>query len=137
MLKTRPGDLVMPDPFEWFFSQYLDYFRPYKNQGKPDYKGYPIESMVIFLDHLGQFGNIEENLGPYWTFWDHFYPLGINGIKGIKGIKGINGWFHKQHFSHPWCFSGFTYEPLYQFSSLDLKITPYIGQINFWKYNEQ
>ena len=30
--KTRPGDLVMPDPFGWPFSQNLDNFRPYKNQ---------------------------------------------------------------------------------------------------------
>ena len=30
--KTRPGDLVMLDPFGWLFIQNLDYFRPYKNQ---------------------------------------------------------------------------------------------------------
>ena len=56
--KTRPGDLVMPDPFWWFFNENLDYFRPYKNQVEPDYKGHPIEFMVDFLDQFGPFGKI-------------------------------------------------------------------------------
>ena len=43
-----------------FFSQNLDYFRPYKTQIEPGYKGHPIELMVNFLDHLGPFGNIED-----------------------------------------------------------------------------
>ena len=30
LIKTKPGDLVMPDPFGWLFSQNLDYFRPYE-----------------------------------------------------------------------------------------------------------
>ena len=47
--KTRPGDLVMPDPFGWLFSDNLDYFKPYKNQFKPGYKGHPIELMVDIL----------------------------------------------------------------------------------------
>ena len=47
--KTRPGDLVMPDPFGWLFSDDLDYFKPYKNQFKPGYKGHPIELMVDIL----------------------------------------------------------------------------------------
>ena len=42
---TRPGDLVMPDPFGWLFSQHSDYFRTYKNQVEPGYKGHPIELM--------------------------------------------------------------------------------------------
>ena len=46
-LLTRPGDLVMPDPFGCFLSQNLDYFRPYKNRVKPGYKYHPIEFMVI------------------------------------------------------------------------------------------
>ena len=29
---TNSGDLVMPDPFWWLFSQNLDNFRPYKTQ---------------------------------------------------------------------------------------------------------
>ena len=40
--ETRPGDLVMPDPFGCLFSENLDYFRPYKNQVEPGYKGHPI-----------------------------------------------------------------------------------------------
>ena len=46
--ETRPGDLVMPDPFEWLFSQNLDNFRAYKTQIEPGYKGHPIEFMVYF-----------------------------------------------------------------------------------------
>ena len=56
--KTRPGDLVMPNPFGWLFSQNIDYFRPYKNQVEPGYNGHPIELMVIFL---------KDNLGPLKT----------------------------------------------------------------------
>ena len=47
--ETRPGDLVMPDPFGWLFGQNLDYLRPYKNQVESGYKGHPIEFMVDFL----------------------------------------------------------------------------------------
>ena len=46
---TRPGDLVMSDPFGWLFSQNVDYFRPYKKQVVPSYKGHPIEFMVDFF----------------------------------------------------------------------------------------
>ena len=42
-----------------FLSQNLDYFRPYKTQVEPGYKGHPMEFMVDFLDRLGPFGNIE------------------------------------------------------------------------------
>ena len=64
-------------PYGWFFlNKIFDYFRPYKNQFKPGYKGHPIEFMVIFLDNLGPFWNIEDRLRPDWTFWDHFVPLG-------------------------------------------------------------
>ena len=38
----------MPDPFGWLFSNFFDYFRPYKNQVEPGYKGNPIEFMVFF-----------------------------------------------------------------------------------------
>ena len=56
----------MPDLFGYFFCcQNLDYFRPYKNQFKPGYKGHPIEFMVTLLDHLGPFGSIEDHLRPY------------------------------------------------------------------------
>ena len=65
----------MPDPFVWLFSKNFDYFRPYKNQVEPGYKGHPIEFMVDFLDHLGPFGTIEDHLRPYWLFWDHFLPF--------------------------------------------------------------
>ena len=47
-LKTRPGDLVIPDPFAWFLNQNVDYFRPYKNHVKPGYKGHSIKFMVVF-----------------------------------------------------------------------------------------
>ena len=47
-VKTRPGDLVMPDPFRRLFSQNFDYFRTYKNHVEPGYKGHPIEFMVDF-----------------------------------------------------------------------------------------
>ena len=63
----------MPDPFEWLYSENLDYSRPFKNQVETGYKGHPIKFMVIFFfDNLGPFGIIEEYSGPYWTFWDHF-----------------------------------------------------------------
>ena len=62
----------MPDPFGWFFIQNLDYFRPYKNQVKPSYKGNLIEFMVDFLDNLEPIWNIEDHLGPILTFLDHF-----------------------------------------------------------------
>ena len=39
----------MPDPFGWRFNKNLDYFRPYKNQVEPGYKGHPIEFMVDFF----------------------------------------------------------------------------------------
>ena len=55
--KTRPRDLVMPDPFG-LFSQSLDYFKPYKNQVEPGYKGHPIEFIVDFLR-------------PFRTIWDY------------------------------------------------------------------
>ena len=56
----------MPDPFGCLFSQNLDYFRPYKNQVEPGYKGHPIEFMVdFFKDHLGPFETIEDHLRPY------------------------------------------------------------------------
>ena len=55
----------MPDPFGRLLSQNLDYFRPYKNQIEPGYKGHPIEFMVHFLDHLGPFGTIEDHLRLY------------------------------------------------------------------------
>ena len=42
---TRPG---FAGPIWMIFSQNLDYFRPYKNQIKPGYKGHPIEFMVDF-----------------------------------------------------------------------------------------
>ena len=48
LIKNRPGDMVMPDPIGWLFSQILDYFRPYKNQVEPGCKGHPMEFMVIF-----------------------------------------------------------------------------------------
>ena len=38
----------------------LDYLRTYKTQVEPGYKGHPIEFMIIFFDHLGPFGNIED-----------------------------------------------------------------------------
>ena len=60
-LKTRPGDLVMPDPIGWLFNQNLDYFRPYKNQDEPSYKGHPMEFMVDFIDHLGPFRTIKDH----------------------------------------------------------------------------
>ena len=67
----------MPNPFGWFFSQNLDYFRPYKNQVKPGYKDYPIKFMVNLLEQLGPLGNIKDHLRPYWTFGTiFFYPLG-------------------------------------------------------------
>ena len=66
VLKTRPGDLVMPDPFGLLFSKILYYFRPYKNQVEPGYKGHTIAFMVdVFLEHLGPFGTIEDHLRPY------------------------------------------------------------------------
>ena len=49
----------MPDPFGLLLSKNLDYFRPYKNQVEPGYKGHPIKFMVNSLDHLGPFGTIE------------------------------------------------------------------------------
>ena len=52
----------MPDPFEELFSQNLDYFRPYKNQVEPGYKGHPIELMVDFFR-------------PFRTIWDHWRPF--------------------------------------------------------------
>ena len=36
----------MQDQFGRLFSQKVDYFRPYKNQDEPGYKGHPIEFMV-------------------------------------------------------------------------------------------
>ena len=45
---TRPGYLVMPDPFGWLFSENLDYFRPYKKQVETGCKGYPIQFIVNF-----------------------------------------------------------------------------------------
>ena len=53
----------MPDPLGCLFSQHLDYFRPYKKQVEPGYKGHPI--MVNFLNHLGPFRTIEDNFRPY------------------------------------------------------------------------
>ena len=55
----------MPEPFGGLFDHCLDYFRPYKNQVEPVYKGHPIEFMVNCLDHLGPFGTIEDHLRPY------------------------------------------------------------------------
>ena len=52
----------MPDPFRGLFDQSLDYFRPYKNQVEPVYKGHPIKFMVdFFLDHLGPLKTIEDH----------------------------------------------------------------------------
>ena len=39
----------MPDPFGWLFIKIFDYFRPYKNQVDPGYKGHPIEFMFDFF----------------------------------------------------------------------------------------
>ena len=86
-VKTRPGDLVMPDQLGLLFSQNLDYFRPYKNQVEPGYEGHPNEFTIIFLDHFGLFGTIEDHLGPYWKFWDHFF------------------FYLKNHFEHSACQS--------------------------------
>ena len=55
----------MPDPFGGLFSQNFDYFRSYKNQVEPGYKGNFIEFMVYVLDHLGPFGTVEDHLRPY------------------------------------------------------------------------
>ena len=60
--KTRPEDLVMPDPFECVFSQNLDDFKHYKNQVELGYKGHPIEFMV---DFFRPFRIIENHLRPY------------------------------------------------------------------------
>ena len=59
IIKTRPEDLVVPHPFGWLFCPNLDYFRPYKNQVEPGYKGHHIEFMVIFF-------------WPFTTIWDHW-----------------------------------------------------------------
>ena len=51
----RPG---YAGPIWMNFSQNLDYFRPYKNQVEPGYKGHPIEFMVDFFR-------------PVINIWDH------------------------------------------------------------------
>ena len=67
----------MLDPFGWLFRQNFDYFRPYKNQVEPCYKGPPIEFIDdLFLDHLGPFGTIEDHLRSYWKIWDYFWSFG-------------------------------------------------------------
>ena len=72
-----------------FFSKKFDYFRPYKNQVEPGYKGHPIEFMVnFFVDPLGPFGTIEDHFRPlktilnilgtfytYLNFFDHLLPF--------------------------------------------------------------
>ena len=55
----------MPDPIGWFLGKNLEYFRPYKNQVEPGYKGHHIELIGNFLDHEGPFRTIEVHLGPY------------------------------------------------------------------------
>ena len=64
----------MPDPFGWLLSQNLYYFRQYKSQVEPGYKGHPIEFMVDFLrpirtilDHWRPYNTILNIVGPFLT----------------------------------------------------------------------
>ena len=66
-LKTRPGDLVMSDPFEQLFIQNVDYFTPYSVI-------YNI-SFLICVDLFRPFWISLHLFGPLLTHLDQFGPL--------------------------------------------------------------
>ena len=59
---TRPGDLIMPDPFGGFlFVKFLTILDHTRTRLNLFFKAIQLN----FLDHLGPFGSIEDHLRPY------------------------------------------------------------------------
>ena len=83
--KTSPGNLVILDPFWWFFLQIMGHFRPYKTIS------YHIWICWTNLTYLDQFGH-------GWTC-AHIQLKWLNGWKRLKTLETFkNNWKRLKQF---------------------------------------